>query len=158
MIEQFKTLDDLDELIKQYEVILMRPTLKLSHPTLYRLRDAGKKEIIIKGVRVKDWCLSEDHKWVKPHNQMGLSFSATLKNLSAVYKTKQRYNPTKTINIYWVLEGADIPSGLKFVADQDSPEHYYLTATERMPLSTLIQKLKLVAQRMTVIRNAGKVL
>lgn len=55
MITQFKTLEDISELIKEYETILMRPTLKLSHPTLYRKRDAGKKEHIIKGVRVKDW-------------------------------------------------------------------------------------------------------
>ena len=158
MIEQFKTLSDLADVIKEYELFLMRPTLKLSHPTLYRVRDAGKSEKIIKGVRVKDWFLSEDYKWVKPHNQMGLSFSTTLKNLTVVYKTKVRHNPTKTINIYWVLEKADIPDGLKFVADQGNPEHYFLTATEVMPLSTLIQKLKLVAQRMTIIRNAGNVL
>lgn len=158
MIEQFKTLSDLEEVIKEYEIILMRPTLKLSHPTLYRLRDAGKTEQIIKGVRVKDWFLSEDHKWVKPHNQMGLSFSATLKNLTVVYKTKIRHNPTKVVNIYWVLENADIPDGLKFVVDQGNPEHYFLTATKLMPLATLIQKLKLVAQRMTIIRNASNVL
>jgi hypothetical protein len=158
MIEQFKTLNDLDAVIKEYELILMRPTLKLSHPTLYRVRDAGKTERIIKGVRVKDWFLSEDHKWVKPHNQMGLSFSTTLKNLAVVYKTKIRHNPTKTVNIYWILEKADIPDGLEFVADQGNSEHYFLIATELMPLSALIKKLKLVAQRMTIIRNGGKVL
>lgn len=158
MIEQFKTLTDLDEAIKEYELILMRPTLKLSHPTLYRIRDVGKTEKIIKGVRVKDWFLSEDYRWVKPHNQMGLSFSTTLKNLTVIYKTKIRHNPSKTVNIYWVLEKADIPNGLKFVADQGNPEHYFLTATETMPLATLIKKLKLVAQRMTIIRNVSKIL
>lgn len=109
MITQFKTLDDITELIKDYETILMRPTLKLSHPTLYRKRDASKKEIIIKGVRVKDWFLSEDHKWVKPHNQMGLSFSASLANLSLVYDMKKRYNPKKILNIYWVIEKQIFP-------------------------------------------------
>ena len=158
MITQFKTLDDIAELIKEYEKILMRPTLKLSHPTLYRKRDAGKKEQIIKGIRVKDWFLSEDQKWVKPHNQMGLSFSASLDNLSLVYDMKKRFNPKKTINIYWVLEKADIPPGLKFVPDQKNSEHYFLTVTEPMLLATLIGKLKLLAHRMTIIRNGSKVL
>lgn len=158
MITQFKTLDDISELIKEYEVILMRPTLRLSHPTLYRKRDAGKKEQIIKGVRVKDWFLSEDHKWVKPHNQMGLSFSASLENLRLVYDMKKRFHPKKTLNIYWVLEKADIPSGLKFVADQENPEHYFLTVTEPMLLASLISKLKLLAHRMTIIRSGSKVL
>lgn len=158
MITQFKTLDDISELIKEYQTILMRPTLKLSHPTLYRKRDASKKEQIIKGVRVKDWFLSEDHKWVKPHNQMGLSFSASLENLSLVYEMKKRYNPKKTVNIYWVIEKADIPSGLKFVPDNKNKEHYFLTVSEPMLLTTLISKLKLLAYRMTIIRDGSKVL
>ena len=158
MITQFKTLDDINELIKDYQTILMRPTLKLSHPTLYRKRDASKKETIIKGVRVKDWFLSEDHKWVKPHNQMGLSFSASIANLSLVYEMKKRFNPRSTMNIYWVIEKADIPSGLKFVPDQKNNEHYFLTVTEPMLLTTLISKLKLLAHRMTIIRDGSKVL
>lgn len=158
MVTQFKTLDDINELIKEYQTILMRPTLNLSHPTLYRKRDASKKETIIKGVRVKDWFLSEDHKWVKPHNQMGLSFSASLANLSLVYGMKKRYNPTKTLNIYWVIEKADIPAGLKFVPDQKNNEHYFLTVTEPMLLTTLISKLRLLAYRMTIIRDGSKVL
>jgi len=158
MITQFKTIDDIAELIKEYETILMRPTLKLSHPTLYRNRDVGKKEQMIKGVRVKDWFLSEDHKWVKPHNQMGLSFSASLENLSLVYDMKKRFNPKKTLNIYWVLEKADIPSGLRFVPDQKNSEHYFLTVTESMQLTSLISKLKLLAHRMTIIRDGSKFL
>ena len=103
VMEQFKTLCDLQELIKEYELILMRPTPQLSHPTLYRRRDAARDDLIIKGVRVKDWFLSEDHKWVKPHDQMGLSFSSTYKNLKSVYKLKERHNASRAINIYWVL-------------------------------------------------------
>lgn len=157
-MEQFKTLEDIQALIKEYEIILMRPTRKLSHPTLYRKRDAASGEALIKGVRVKDWFLSEDHQWAKPHNQMGLSFSSTFKNLKSVYKLKERHNPNAAIDIYWILEKADIPAGLAFVADQKKPGHYFLTVTETMKLSTLIQKLKFIAQRMTVMRNGGKVL
>ncbi len=63
-MEQFKTLCDIQKLIQEYEIILMRPTPHLSHPTLYRSRDAAKNDRIIKGIRVKDWFLSEDHHWL----------------------------------------------------------------------------------------------
>jgi len=46
MIEQFKTINDLSAVIKEYEGMLSRPTRRLSHPTLYRTRDVGKKEKI----------------------------------------------------------------------------------------------------------------
>lgn len=155
MIEQFKTINDLSEVIKEYEGMLSRPTRRLSHPTLYRKRDVGKNEKIIKGVRVKDWLLSEDQKWVLPHDQMGLSFSSTYKNLKDVYRLKQKHNKGKSIDVYWVLERADIPKGLKFEPDRDKKGHYFLTVSEEMLLSTLVKKLKLVAYRMSVIRNAG---
>ena len=158
MIEQFKTINDLSAVIKEYEAMLSRPTRRLSHPTLYRNRDVGKNEKIIKGIRVKDWFLSENKKWVLPHNQMGLSFSSTYKNLKEVYKLKGKHNPGKTIDIYWVLEKADIPLGLKFVADRSKKGHYFLTVTEQMLLYKLVEKLKLLAQRMSVIKGAGKVL
>ncbi len=158
MIQQFKTINDLSAIIKEYEGILARPTQHLSHPTLYRRRDVGKNEKLIKGLRVKDWFLSEDEKWVLPHDQMGLSFSSTYKNLKEVYKLKGKHNPGKQINIYWVMEQADVPPGLKFEPDRDKKGHYFLTATEQMLFNTLVNKLKLVAQRMSVIRNAGKAL
>jgi len=158
MIEQFKTINDLSAVIKEYEGMLSRPTRRLSHPTLYRTRDAGKKEKIIKGVRVKDWFLSEDEKWVLPHDQMGLSFSSTYKNLKQVYKLKEKHNPGKTLDIYWVLEKADIPPGLKFEPDLSKQGHYFLTVTEQMLLEKLVEKLKFLAQRMSVIKGAGKTL
>lgn len=137
-IHQFKTLSDLSEVIKEYEAILLRPTGRLSHPTLYRARDVGKNETVIKGVRVKDWCLSEDLKWVLPHDQMGLSFSSTFKNLKQVYKLKERHNPGKSIDVYWVLEQADLPVDLKFEPDQAKKGHYFLTVTKQMTLSALV--------------------
>lgn len=155
MTQQFKTIKDLSAIIKEFEGMLARPTRRLSHPTLYRKRDVGKHEIIIKGIRVKDWLLSEDEKWVLPHDQMGLSFSSTFQNLKRVYQLKQRYNPGKKLDIYWVLEKADIPSGLKFEVDRSKKGHYFLTVTEQMLLKTLVDKLRFVAQRMSVIRNAG---
>lgn len=158
MTDQFKTLSDIQSLIKEYELILMRPTPRMSHPTLYRVRDAAANEALIKGVRIKDWLLSEDQKWVKPHDQMGLSFSSTYKNLKKVYKLKERHNAGKSIDIFWVLEKADIPEGLSFIADRKKSGHYFLAVTETMLLSTLIKKLKFLAHRMTVIKDGSRVL
>ena len=53
---------------------------------------------------------------------MGLSFSATWSNLSFVYGMYAKRAKKKPIDIYWVLSEADIPPGLKFVEDIDSPE------------------------------------
>ncbi len=89
---------------------------------------------------------------------MGLSFSSTYKNLKSIYKLKERHNGPRNINIYWVLEKADIPAGFKFVADEAKPGHYFLTVTETMLLSTLIVKLKLLSKIMTVIKDGSKVL
>lgn len=158
MTRQFRTINDFSAIIKEYEGMLARPTRRLSHPTLYRKRDVGKNEKLIKGVRVKDWLFSEDGKWELLHDQMGLSFSATCKNLKNVFKLKERHNQGKKIDIYWVLEKADIPPGLKFVADRDKKGHYFLTVTGTMLLKRLVSKLKFVAQRMSVIRNAGDAL
>lgn len=157
-MEQFKTINDLSAIIKEYEGMLARPTSRFSHPTLYRKRDAGTHERLIKGVRIKDWLMSEDEMWILPHDQMGLSFSSTYQNLKDVYRLKKRHNKDGQINIYWVIEKADIPSGMKFEPDRAKKGHYFLTVTEPMLLHTLIVKLKLLAQRMSVIQDAGNAL
>lgn len=157
-MEQFKTINDLSVIIKEYEGMLARPTPRFSHPTLYRRRDAGEHEKLIRGVRVKDWLMSEDEKWILPHDQMGLSFSSTYQNLKDVFRLKKRHSAGGQVNIYWVLEKADIPPGMKFEPDRGKKGHYFLTVTETMLLHTLVEKLKLLAQRMSVIRDAGDTL
>jgi len=154
----FHTMDDLREAISDLGDILARPTRHLSHPTLYRRRDVGKNEKIIKGIRVKDWLLSDDQRWALPHDQMGLSFSSNYKNLKKVYKLKERHNPGSATHVFWVLEEADLPSGLKFEADRDKKGHYFLTVTEPILLEKLVEKLRAVAQRMSIIQNAGRLL
>ena len=159
MLLQFKTVDDLKPVIKDLEdLLLTRPTLHLSHPTLYRKRDTDQNDIILHGVRVKDWFLSADKKWVLPHDQMGLSFSASFKNLKQVYRNKKRHNLGKQVNVYWVLEQADLPPGMAFVKDREKDGHYFLTVTERVTLFKLVQKLKALARRMSVMTDAGKAL
>lgn len=158
MINQFRTIDDLREEIEDFERILMRPTPHFSHPTLYRRRDVGEGEKIVKGVRIKDWCLSEDLKWVLPHDQMGLSFSSNFSNLKSVYKFKKKHNPGKAINIHWVIEAVDLSSGLKFEQDKrpGKKAHWFLTVTERMLVSQLVHKLRMLASRMSIIRDVGE--
>ena len=160
MTLQFKTVDDLKEIIKDLEGSLTRPTLRLSHPTLYRRRDTAEHDIILQGVRVKDWFFSADKKWVLPHDQMGLSFCSDFYNLKRVYKGKKNHNPGKQVNVYWVLEQADLPPGTAFVQDRGKNKegHYFLTVTERMTVFKLVQKLKALARRMSVIIDAGKAL
>ena len=161
MTLQFKTVDDIKAIIADLEgMILTRPTLRLSHPTLYRKRDTTKGDIILQGVRVKDWFFSADKEWVLPHDQMGLSFCSSFNNLSAVYRRKKKFNSGKQVNVYWVLEQADLPPGMAFVQDRrkDKEDHYFLTVTEQMTLFKLVQKLKALARRMSVIIDAGKTL
>jgi hypothetical protein len=158
VIHQFRTLENLRELIKGYEKALSRPTRRLSHPTLYRKRDVGEGDRLIHGLRMKDWLFSSDEKWVLPHDQMGLSFSSHWQHLKGVYKMKEKHSPGNTINVYWVLEGADLPKNIKFEQDRKQNGHYLLTVTKKMTIYQLIAKLKWVADRMSIMVDAGKAL
>ena len=158
MSQIFKTLTDLREIIKDFEGFIARPTPKLHHPTLYRRGGVGKDDILIKGVRKKDFLFSPDEKWILPHNQMGLSFSVHWQHLKAALKMKESRNPGKAIDVYFTLEKSDIPQGLAFVADNKNPRHYLLIATEQMTVEQLVSKLKMLAHRMSVIKNGGKTL
>lgn len=158
IVHQFRTMDNLREIIKEYEKVLARPTRELSHPTLYRKRDVSPNDRLIYGVRVKDWLLSADEKWVLPHNQMGLSFSASWQHLKGVYKMKEKHNPTSAVHVYWVLESCELPQKLKFEPDSAKAGHYLLTVTDKMTIYELIRKLKWVADRMSVMKDARKAL
>src|SRR3954468_14066316 len=101
-VHQFRTMEDRREIIKDYEKALSRPTRNLSHPTLYRKRDVDENDRLIEGLRVKDWKLSADEKWVLPSDEKGLSFSAHWQHLKGVYKMKEKHNQGASINVYWV--------------------------------------------------------
>ena len=79
----------------------------------------------------------------------------------SVYKVFSR-GIRKAPDVYWVLSGADLPSGLKFEQDRSSSSkakgHYFLTVTEKMHVAQLHQKLLWVADRMQKIESGGKVL
>jgi hypothetical protein len=74
-----------------------------------------------------------------------------------VYRLKQRHSQGRAIDIYWVLEGADLPAGLRFVEDRNKNGHYFLTVTEQLLLPNLVSKLRMLAHRISVIRKGGDV-
>ncbi|GLS25506.1 hypothetical protein [Marinibactrum halimedae] len=75
-----------------------------------------------------------------------------------IYKLKSSKNPGKNVDVYWVLEKADLPPGLKFVADSKDDRHYFLTVTEKMTVEILVSKLKWVADKMTIIKDGTRVI
>lgn len=156
-MEQFKTLEDLRVYTQELGKYFGRPILRGEHPT-FHIDNSG--DDIIMGIRRKDYLLSTCGQWVLPTESMGLSFSAHWQHLKNIYRLKKGWNPGKAIDVYWVLEKADIPSGLKFVIDPKDRKqrHYFLCVTEKMHISQLIQKLKWVADRMSVVKDASKVL
>lgn len=157
-IKQFKSIDDLKSIIAELEGFVARPVARGQHPTLYPDVAEGKYRTV-NGIRVVDYVLSADGKWVHPHNQKGLSFSANFKELKRVYRLFARV-PGKVVDIHWVLEKSDLPRNMKFVEDQDPKKkgHYFLTVTEVMPIHQLVSNLKRIADRMSVIRNAERAL
>ncbi len=42
---------------------------------------------------------------------------------------------------------------MEFIQDPDNPDHYLLTITEDMKITTLVEKLKFIAQRVTVMKD-----
>lgn len=152
-MEQFKTLEDLREYIKDIGSFYARPTTRGEHPTLYEGKNDGEH---VCGIRKRDYLFSACGKWVLPCNSMGLSFSAHWQHLKNVYRLKSTRNGGKPVDVYWVLETADIPSGLKFIVDPNDKkkQHYFLIVTEQMRVERLVRKFQWMADRMSKIKNA----
>ena len=159
-MEQFKILTNLRDYIKNLESqngkILSRPIPDGGSPVFYRPSDVAKGTELIQGIQIGDYCFSNCKKWVLPHSQMGLSFSAHWQHLKGIYKLKASKNPGKSVDVYWVLEKADIPSDLKFIPDEKDDRHYFLVVTKKMTVETLVKKLKWVADRMSVIKDGTR--
>lgn len=69
---------------------------------------------------------------------------------------KSKRNPGQRVHVFWVLEKAEIPDGLKFNVDprDKKKQHFLLSVTKKMTVSELRSKLEWVADRMSVIKNA----
>lgn len=116
-IKQFKSLDDLQKIISHLEGFAARPVTRGRHPTLYPETKDGNYRTA-QGIRVVDYTFSADEKWILPDNQKGLSFSANWKELKRVYRLVARAKKS-TVDVYWVLQGADLPKDMAFVEDKD---------------------------------------
>lgn len=154
---QLKSLSDVKKLIYDIETYRARPVISGKHPTLYDVRKEGRYRTVM-GIRICDYQFCPNEKWVLPNREMGLSFSATWDNLKFVYGMFKRRSKKKPVDIYWVLSELDIPPGLEFVKDESNDGHYFLAVTEKMLVEQLVEKLKLVALRMSVIRDGGRAL
>jgi len=79
-MEQFKILTDLRDYIKDLEKqkgkVLSRPIPEGGSPVFYSSCDVANGTELIQGIQIGDYCFSNCKKWILPHNQMGLSFSA----------------------------------------------------------------------------------
>ena len=153
-MQQFRTLEDLREYLSHLEQWFARPIVAGEHPTLHRGGVDGRE--VLFGIQRDDYLFSNCGNWILPSRQHGLSFSAHWQHLKGIHRMKTKRNPGKPVSVYWILEKADIPAGLEFVADPRDrrQQHYLLCATERMPVERLRAKLEWVADRMTVMRDA----
>ncbi|NJA06524.1 hypothetical protein HC024_12455 [Methylococcaceae bacterium WWC4] len=155
-LNQFKTLIELQEIIKQLrniekKLILARPVVRDEHPTLYaNASETGYR--VVCGVRVCDYQLSVDERWVEPNEQMGLSFSGEWQHLRGVHKMVSRH-ADKSVDVFWVLGDANLPPGMAFQEDKKKKGHYFLVVVRRMTLSALIENLQWVASRMSKIEQ-----
>ncbi|PUA26714.1 MAG: hypothetical protein B0W54_23550 [Cellvibrio sp. 79] len=156
--KQYKSLDDLKKIIVELEGCMTRPVKRGQHPTLYPKVKEGEYRTV-SGIRVVDYILSVDEKWVLPHNQKGLSFSANWSELKRVYRMLARVKTTP-LDVHWILQGADIPDDMEFVEDErpNKKGHYFLTVKRQITIYKLVNNLKWIADRMTVIRNVEKAL
>jgi hypothetical protein len=154
-MEQYKTLEDIREYLKELSKWFARPIVAGEHPTLH-LNPGGTNKEVFNGIQRDDYVFSTDGNWIIPSKEHGLSFSGHWQHLKGICRMKSKRNPGTAISVYWVLEKADLPPGLEFVVDprDKKQQHYLLCATERMRVDELRAKLEWVADRMSVIKGA----
>lgn len=153
-MEQFKTLTDLRDYLSKLDRWFARPTVSGEHPTIYLPGSTNKPTV--NGIQEGDYVFSPDKQWILPSEEHGLSFSGHWQHLKGIHRMKSKRNPGISVDVYWVLEEADLPEGLKFVVDprDRKKQHYLLAAVERMTVAQLRSKLEWIADRMSIIRDA----
>lgn len=154
-MEQFKTTENLRDAIKRLEKWFARPIVEGEHPTLYVNPGSSNREVV-NGIQRDDYVFSNCGNWILPSDEYGLSFSGHWQHLKGIHRMKSKRNPGQRVHVFWVLEEANIPSGLKFNVDprDKKKQHFLLSATKKMTVSELRSKLKWVADRMSVIKDA----
>ncbi|AFU97256.1 hypothetical protein [Simiduia agarivorans] len=158
-MEQFKSLEDLRDALKRLSQWFARPIVDGEHPTLH-LNPGSTHREVLNGIQRDDYIFSSCGNWVQPSIAHGLSFSAHWQHLKGIQRMKAKRNPGKPVSVYWILEVADIPEGLKFVPDPTDrkKQHYLLAVTQKMHVAELRSKLEWIADRMAVIKDAQEAL
>lgn len=158
-MEQFKTMENLRDYVNTLSKWFARPIREGEHPTLFINPTSSNKEVI-HGIQRDDYLFSSCGNWVLPSDEHGLSFSGHWQHLKGIHRMISKRNPGASVSVYWVLEKADIPSGLSFNVDprDRKKQHYFLCVTEKMHVAKLREKLEWVADRMSVIRDAKEAL
>lgn len=169
--EQFKTVEDLkaaiDSLIAAHRDakngrplgVMFRVVVPPNATTTYVEGHQGPYQLV-EGVRICDYKFEKSTglEYVLPDPTSGLSFSKSFSHLKNTRKMLSRhakgYKQPGPANVaWWILSKCDMPSGLAFLQDPKDSNHYFLAATERMHVSALVRKLKLISFHMTTMKD-----
>lgn len=167
-ISQFKTVGELQEtietLIREHRTakgkklgILFRVLIPPNPATTYIEGSQGPYRLI-HGVRVGDYTFDQTLEWVLPDPAAGLSFSKSFSHLKSTWKLLKKHAGTKDksapANIAsWILENRSLPKGMAFTQDPKNTNHYFLSVTEKMHVSTLVTNLTIIAHAMTIMKD-----
>lgn len=164
---QLKTFENIEEKIRALIIehrkrpgshlgVVFRAVIDPNQATLYKEGFHGKGNLN-QGVRECDYKISQsDPNWVLASKEHGLSFSSSLEHAVGTMKFLGGFQKkgTKINCAYWILEdNKAIPPAMEFIQDPDNPDHYLLTITEDMTISTLVEKLTFIAQRVAVMND-----
>ncbi|EIK44753.1 hypothetical protein O59_002476 [Cellvibrio sp. BR] len=167
-VEQFKTVGDLqeaiDRLIAEHRIakkkelgVMFRVVVPPNTATIYEEGSQGPYQLM-HGVRVGDYTFDTTLEWVLPDPSAGLSFSKSFSHLKSTWKmlrnhAKGKNQPGPANIASWILESRSIPDGMAFMKDPKNNNHYFLTVTKRMHISTLVTNLKLIGHGMTIMKD-----
>lgn len=134
--------------------IVFRTVIEPNTSTLYEEGHHGRGKLI-DGVRECDFKFRDGNpNWIEASSEHGLSFSSTTSHTISTLKFLGKFQKkgTKMNCAYWVFKDTGwLPDGLEFIQDPDNEEHYLLAVTEDMLVSTLVEKLKYIGIRMSVL-------
>lgn len=170
-VEQFKTVGELQEAIdrliaehrtaKNKELgVMFRVVVPPNDATVYKEGSQGPYQLV-HGIRVGDYTFDTTLEWVLPDPTAGLSFSKSFSHLKSTWKmlrnhAKGKNQPGPANVASWILESRKMPEDMAFTKDPKNNNHYFLSVTKKMHVSTLITNLKLIGHAMTIMKDLIK--
>ena len=164
---QLKTIDNIetkiDELVQKYRElkggipgVLFRIKIAPHTSTIYKTDTLGKHKVF-HGIKEADYKFSKsDPFMIEASDVHGLSFSSTFNQTKFTLDLLGKFQKKKTqIDVaYWIQEDSKaIPDDMAFLQDPDNDEHYLLVITKNMKITTLVDKLTWISQRIAVING-----